>query len=171
MHRRREYEGWPIFCAWRWATGGLVLGLVVLMLGIGWHLLSVPPPSAEEQRLAVRQQQVDVQAHQQAVERERAAAAADDRVDAGWRPWRMAALNLMLISLALAPVVGLMAGGALVWARMRPARRAGRSRVRAVLASVRGWRPWRRAGLRRPARPVSTWPGMAPSEPPEGDAG
>jgi hypothetical protein len=69
-------------------------------------------------------------------------AAADDRVDACWRPWRMAALNLMLISLVL--VVGLMAGGTLIWGRMRPERRVGRSAVRAVLASMRAWLPWRR---------------------------
>jgi hypothetical protein len=166
-YERRECVGWPTLVALRLVSGGLVVGLVVLMLGLGYHLLSTPPPSAEEQRLAVRQEQMDVQARQQAVERERVDAAADARLDASWRPWRIGALNLMVISLALAPVVGLVGGAVLLVGRTRSPRGVGgRPAMRAVLASVRGRLPWRRSGLRRP---MSRW--QAPSEPAERDAG
>jgi hypothetical protein len=168
MYRRRECEGWASFYFWRWATGGLVVGLVVLMLGVGWHLMVTPGPSTEEQQLSLRQEQADVQAHQQEVQQERAAAAADQRLDASWRPWRTAAWNVLQITLALAPVVGLVVGGVALWGRMRPARGVRRSGLRGMVAAVRGWLRWRRRATGPPERMPSRWHEAARVEPREG---
>jgi hypothetical protein len=170
MYRRRECEGWGSFYFWRWVTGGLVVGLVVLMLGVGWHLMVTPAPSAEEQQLALRQEQADMQAHQQEVQQERAAAAADERLDATWRPWRTAAWNVLQITLALAPVVGLVVGGAVLWGRLRAPGGARSSGVRGMVASMRGWLRWRPRRMGRPERMSSTWHRAVPVEPRDGSA-
>jgi hypothetical protein len=137
-----ELDGGPMTSfGVRLATGALVVGVVVLMLGVGYHLMTIPPPSAEEQRVAYRQEQLEVQAHQQALDLERSNALADQRLDASWRPWRAAAVNVLVMSLTLAPVAGLGLGGVLLWRHVRPAvpGRTTRASRGPRLPSTRSW--------------------------------
>ena len=125
MRRSRlvEYDGGPMLSfGVRFTTGALVVGVVVLMVGIGYHLMTIPPPSAEAQRVASRQEQLQVEAQKESLERDRAAAAADQDLDAHWRPWRAAAVNALAISVTLAPVLGLGIGTVLLLRRGRPPR-------------------------------------------------
>ena len=147
MRRSRlvEYDGGPMLSfGVRCATGALVIGVVTLMVGIGYHLMTIPPPSAEEQRVAYRQEQLQVQAQQERLDRDRAAAVFDQQLDAHWRPWRAAAVNVLEISLTLGPVLGLGIGGVLLLRHTRPPRdRVASTRPR--MPSTRSWlrsRPW-----------------------------
>ena len=175
MRRSRllEYDGGPmLFYGWRLASGALLLGVVVLMLGVGYHLMTIPPPSAEEQRVAFRQEQLEVQARQQALDRQRTEAVADQQLDASWRPWRAAAVNVLEISLTLAPVLGLGLGGVLAWSHGRPPRRSPAGRRGPRLPSTKSWLRsrtwWSRPAASTPAPWSSTPP---PSQPPAGSAG
>ncbi len=142
MRRSRllEYDGGPMLSyGWRVASGALLLGVVVLMLGVGYHLLTIPPPSAEEQRVAFRQEQLEVQARHQALDRQRTEAVADQQLDASWRPWRAAAVNVLEITLTVAPVLGLGLGGVRVWSHGWLARRSPAGPRGPRLPSTRSW--------------------------------
>jgi hypothetical protein len=148
MRRSRlvEYDGGSMLSfGVRCATGALVVGVVVLMLGIGYHLMTVPPPTVEEQRVAYRQEQLEVQAQQERLDRDRQAAVADQRLDASWRPWRAAALNVLEISVTLAPVLGLGLGSLVLLRHGRAPRDTGAGRRGPRMPSTRSWlrsRPW-----------------------------
>lgn len=142
MRRSRlvEYDGGPMLSfGVRCATGALVVGVAVLMLGIGYHLMTIPPPSAEEQRVAFRQEQLEVQAQQENLERDRQSAAADQQLDASWRPWRAAALNLLEISVTLAPVAALGIGSVLLLRHERPPRQPAGGPRGPRMPSTRSW--------------------------------
>lgn len=171
MRRSRlvEYDGGPMLSfGVRCASGALVIGVVVLMLGIGYHLMTIPPPSAEQQRVAYRQEQLQVQAQKESLDRDRAAAVLDQQLDAHWRPWRAAAVNLLAISLTLAPVAGLVLGSVLLLRHVRPPRDPGARPRGPRMPSTRSWlrsRSW----WSRPAvvTPVP-WGTAAPSPRPPG---
>ena len=142
MRRSRlvEYDGGPMLSfGVRCATGALVVGVAVLMLGIGYHLMTIPAPSAEEQRVAYRQEQLEVQAQQENLERDRQSAAADQHLDASWRPWRAAALNLLEISVTLAPVVAFGIGSVLLLRHGRPPRQTASGPRGPRMPSTRSW--------------------------------
>lgn len=142
MRRSRlvEYDGGAMLSfGVRCAIGALVVGVVVLMLGIGYHLMTIPPPSAEEQRVAFREEQLEVQAQQEHLERDRQAAVADQQLDASWRPWRTAALNLLEISVTLAPVLGLGIGSLLLLRQGRPPRQTASGPRGPRMPSTRSW--------------------------------
>lgn len=174
MRRSRlvECDGGPMLSLGvRLTTGALVVGVVVLMVGVGYHLMTIPPPSAEEQRVAFRQEQLQVQSQQESLERDRAAAAADQQLDAHWRPWRAAAVNVLEISVTLAPVLGLGLGTVLLVRHGRPPRdpRAGPRGPR--MPSTRSWlrsRSW----WSRPATltPSPWWTAPPAPRPPGGAA-
>jgi hypothetical protein len=97
----------------------LGIGLAVLLLGIGWHLLSTPPPSDEQERL-------ELQARTQQLQRERAAAAAQQRLDDAWAPWVTGAWHLAEIAVLLAVPGGLAVATGVAWSRRRLPTRDGR---------------------------------------------
>jgi hypothetical protein len=174
MRRSRllEYDGGSMLSfGVRCAAGALVVGVVVVMVGIGYHLMTIPPPSAEEQRIAYRQEQLAVQAQQESLERDRVAAVADQRLDANWRPWRAAALNVLEISVTLAPVLGLGLGSLLLLRHGRSPRSSGRGPRGPRMPSTRSWlrsRSW----WSRPAAVTPPPSGATPpaSRPPGGVA-
>lgn len=162
-------DQWPF--GTRCAIGALVVGVVVLMLGIGYHLMSIPPPSAEEQRVASRQEQLDVQARQESLARERVAAVADQQLDATWRPWRAAAVNVLEITVTLAPVLALGLGGLVLLQHGRPPRGLGAGLRGSRMPSTRSWLRsrtwWSRPAVVTPPRRGTT---PSASRPPEGTA-
>ncbi len=169
MRRSRlvQYAGGPVLAVGvRCATGGLVIGVVVLMLGVGYHLMTIPPPSAEAQRVAYGQEQLEVQARQESLERDRAAAVADQGLDASWRPWRAAALNVLEISVSLAPVLGLGVGTFLVRRHARPpreSRAASRGpRMPSTRSCLRSRSWWSRPATVTPPPWGATPPGSRP---------
>jgi hypothetical protein len=171
MQRSRLVGGdlMPSFAV-RCAAGALVVGVVVLMLGIGYHLMTIPPPSAEEQRGAYRQEQLEVQARQESLERDRLAAVADQQLDAGWRPWRAAALNVLEISLTLAPVVGLGLGSLVLLRNGRSPRYSGAEPRGPRMPSTRSWLRSRTWWSRPAAANPPPWRTTPPSPRPPGGA-
>ena len=93
----------------------LALGAAILMAGIGWHLLTTPPPSAEQQRLELQQQRVEAQARQQEL-----------ALDRTWAPWVAAAWHLTEILVLLAAPGTLLVGAAIAWHRRGLPTRDGR---------------------------------------------
>jgi hypothetical protein len=170
MRRSRlvEYDGGPMLSfGVRCATGALVAGVAALMLGIGYHLMTIPPPSAEQQRVAYRQEQLEVQARQESLERDRTAAVADQQLDASWRPWRAAAVNVLEISLTLAPVVGLGVGSLVLLRHGRPPRSSGGPRG-PRMPSTRSWLRSRSWWSRPAAVTPPSWGATPPASRPPG---
>ncbi len=173
MRRSRlvEYDGGPMLSfGVRLTTCALVVGVVVLMVGIGYHLMTIPPPSAEEQRVASRQEQLQVQAQQESLERDRAAAVNDQELDAHWRPWRAAAVNVLEISVTLAPVLGLGIGTVVLLRQGRPPRDPCGGPRRPWMLSTRSWLRSRSWGSRPATATPSPWGTAPPAPRPPGGA-
>ncbi|MGH7750013.1 MAG: hypothetical protein ACREQ5_35380, partial [Candidatus Dormibacteria bacterium] len=98
------------------ALGGvLALGAAILMAGIGWHLLTTPPPSGEQQRLELQQQRLETQARQQEL-----------ALDRTWAPWVAGAWHVAEILVLLAVPGTLVVGGVIAWHRRGLPTRDGR---------------------------------------------